>query len=93
MKALLKRIIPMAILQPTLKVKHALYIWILRNFAKDFSQSGETIVVRRLMSRFPERNFVEIGANDGITVSTTLGLIVDGWTGLLSSVAWAIFAV
>ena len=54
----------------------------LQHFQRDFSQLGETVVVRRLLKAFPERNFVEIGANDGITVSTTYGLALEGWSGL-----------
>jgi FkbM family methyltransferase len=49
---------------------------------RDFSEAGETVAVRRIMRRFPERSFVEIGANDGVTTSTTFGLVRDGWQGL-----------
>jgi FkbM family methyltransferase len=53
-----------------------------RRLVRDFSQSGETQVIRRLMKPFPERDFVEVGANDGISLSATFGLVVDGWRGL-----------
>ena len=58
-------------------------LWILQSWFRDYSQHGETIAVRRLASRFGDRTFVEIGANDGVIGSTTLGLLKDGWTGFL----------
>lgn len=48
---------------------------------KDFSQAGETVAVRRLTKKRYGGVFVEIGANDGVRLSTTLGLIKSGWSG------------
>ena len=48
---------------------------------KDFSQAGETIAVREITKKRFGGIFVEIGANDGISVSTTYGLLKGGWSG------------
>src|SRR5207248_210720 len=52
-----------------------------RKFFRDYSQAGETLAVRRILKDHPNKTFVEIGANDGITFSATLGLLEDGWSG------------
>ncbi|TVL98266.1 MAG: hypothetical protein CV087_21545 [Candidatus Brocadia sp. WS118] len=61
------------------------YSWmrtkIFRYLFRDYSQAGETIAVRKALKEWPNKVFVEIGANDGVTVSTTLGLLEEGWTG------------
>lgn len=54
---------------------------ILKYFFRDYSQNGETIFIRKLAKEFSERTFVEIGANDGVTISTTYGLLLDKWQG------------
>src|SRR5687768_4325905 len=82
MKEAIKRALPQSIVPKIGVVTGLVRNWILRTFAKDFSQLGETVAVRRLMRGFPERTFVEVGANDGMTVSTTYGLVLDGWSGL-----------
>lgn len=48
---------------------------------RDYSQAGETIAVRKITRRRYGGLFVEIGANDGISLSTTYGLLKDGWQG------------
>ena len=48
---------------------------------RDFSQAGETVVVRQITKKRYGGVFVEIGANDGISLSTTYGLLKDGWSG------------
>jgi len=56
--------------------------WAMRNIQRDYSQSRETIAVREILGNRRTRGiFVEVGANDGVTISTTLGLIKDGWSG------------
>src|SRR5271166_1467025 len=82
MKAILKRILPKPLVVMLGSVSGRIRSLYLQHFQRDFSQLGETVVVRRLLKAFPERNFVEIGANDGITVSTTYGLALEGWSGL-----------
>jgi len=54
----------------------------MRIIRRDYSQSGETIAIRDILgNRGVNGIFVEVGANDGLTVSTTLGLLKDGWSG------------
>ncbi len=50
----------------------------------DYSQAGETVAIRDLLQkRKGEKGFfIEIGANDGVTVSATFGLMMNGWSGL-----------
>ena len=82
MKAFLKRILPRAVSVRLGVLSGKIRGWYLRHFERDFSESGETVAVRRILAEDAERTFVEIGANDGVTVSTTYGLILDGWSGL-----------
>jgi FkbM family methyltransferase len=55
-----------------------------RYLTNDYSQSGETGIIRELLQKGKDETgfFIEIGANDGITVSNTFGLIKKGWAGL-----------
>jgi FkbM family methyltransferase len=54
----------------------------MRTIHRDYSQSKETIAVREILGNRGARGvFVEVGANDGMTISTTLGLLKDGWSG------------
>lgn len=50
---------------------------------KDYSQYGEQRIVEAYFAANPplRRNFLDIGANDGITLSNTYGLVLAGWTG------------
>ena len=82
MKAFLKRILPRAISVRLGVLSGKIRGWYLRHFRRDFSESGETVAVRRILQGIAEPTFVEIGANDGVTVSTTYGLLLDGWSGL-----------
>ena len=64
-----------------------LRIWFFRAkmaLMNDYSQSGETRVIRGLLpkKRSGAGFFVEIGANDGVTVSSTYGLVKRGWSGI-----------
>lgn len=59
--------------------KHFFY----RTFFNDFSQAGETIFCRRFFrNQNTQKYFVEIGANDGITFSTSYGLVLENWAGI-----------
>lgn len=49
---------------------------------RDYSESGETVAVREIVGDIRNPFFVEVGANDGRVVSTTYGLMLDGWRGL-----------
>jgi len=49
---------------------------------RDYSQSGETVAIRKILRGTPKPFFVEVGANDGRFVSSTYGLMLDGWSGL-----------
>lgn len=62
------------------RVKHSIDKYLF----SDFSQAGETKAIRKILGvgRPYSGYFVEIGANDGVTLSTTLGLLKDGWSGL-----------
>lgn len=82
MKALLKRILPKVVVYRLGDLVSKIRTFVLLNFARDFSQLGETVAVRRLLKGYPDRTFVEIGANDGVTASNTYGLLLDGWSGL-----------
>lgn len=50
----------------------------------DYSQAGETIYILNLLQKKKTEKgfFVEIGANDGKTVSNTYGLVKKGWSGI-----------
>jgi FkbM family methyltransferase len=84
MKKLLKKYIPAQLWsllrQKYYKSKEDYYKLILN----DYSQAGETIVIRNILNGRKTKKgfFVEIGANDGITVSSTFGLVKEGWSGL-----------
>jgi FkbM family methyltransferase len=54
----------------------------LRICCNDYSQFGETRIIRQIFKGKTTGMFVEIGANDGRTVSSTLGLVRDGWSGI-----------
>lgn len=58
-------------------LKHQLEQYLFR----DYSQKSETQGVRKTLKNYPSKFFVEIGSNDGITYSTTYGLLLDGWSG------------
>jgi FkbM family methyltransferase len=49
---------------------------------RDYSQSGETVAIRKILRDTANPFFVEVGANDGRFVSSTYGLMLDGWKGL-----------
>ena len=55
-----------------------------RILSNDYSQAGETkIILELLRDRINGKGyFVEIGANDGVTVSGSFGLVRNGWSGL-----------
>lgn len=84
MKKLLKKIIPFrlwnALRNGYYKTKELYSKYILY----DYSQAGETVAIRDLLQkRIGEKGFfIEIGANDGVTVSGTFGLMMNGWSGL-----------
>ena len=82
MKTLLKKILPKPLASGLGAITGRIRAFYLRLFRRDYSQLGETVAVRNLLRNHPERTFVEIGANDGVTVSTTYGLVLDGWTGV-----------
>lgn len=50
--------------------------------AVDVSQAGETQLIRELTGKAKTGYFVEVGANDGLTLSNTYGLMLDGWSGV-----------
>ncbi|MBS1508429.1 MAG: FkbM family methyltransferase [Bacteroidetes bacterium] len=77
-KSLIKRVLP----DQVVKIISTTRVNVNKSLSKDYSQSGETKFIRDVMKDYPERDFVEIGANDGVTVSTTLGLIKSGWRGI-----------
>lgn len=54
---------------------------LIQSVVRDYSQAGETVAVRRLTRRKYGGIFVEIGANDGVSLSTTYGLLQSGWQG------------
>ncbi len=79
-KSCLRALVPAALWQKGSTIKHFLD----KRLYADFSQAGETKAIRKALgvNRKYSGFFVEIGANDGVTLSTTLGLVKDGWSGL-----------
>jgi FkbM family methyltransferase len=82
MKEVLKKILPRPVIVQFGALFGRIRTFYLQHFQRDFSQLGETVAARRILKNFPDRTFVEVGANDGVTVSATYGLLVDGWSGL-----------
>ena len=82
-KNLIKRLLPQPVYQFGVRCYTPVKCWIYQHLFDDYSQNGETIVLRNLAKAFDERTFVEIGANDGVTISTSYGLVLEGWRGWL----------
>jgi FkbM family methyltransferase len=68
---------------------HSLYDWVfkyrlppIRRAFDDTSEHGELPLLQRLAVG-SNQFLVDVGANDGITVSNSYGLIVRGWEGIL----------
>jgi len=80
LKRLIRDLTPPIVWRQASGVKHSID----KHLLPDFSQAGETNAIRKMLGvgRNYDGYFVEIGANDGITLSTTLGLLKDGWAGL-----------
>lgn len=58
----------------------------------DESQNGEATLLRRLTNEFEcEKFFVDVGANDGVTISNSLPFIKEGWRGIMIEPAPAVF--
>ena len=55
----------------------------LRRFLGDTSEHGELALLRQLSDGSPKQLIVDVGANDGITVSNSYGLILRGWEAIL----------
>lgn len=93
MKQLLKKIIPVrlwkALREGYSRLKESYFKYILN----DYSQAGETVCIRELLQKKHGETgfFVEIGANDGVTVSGTYGLMRKGWSGLSVEANPAVF--
>ena len=50
----------------------------------DPSQNGEVTVLKELVSRFVcERVLIDVGANDGVTMSNSLPFVKNGWRAIL----------
>ena len=59
---------------------------------EDKSQNGEVTLLKRLVNEFACQNFlVDVGANDGITISNSFPFIRAGWGGILIEPAPAVF--
>src|SRR4051812_46949192 len=52
-------------------------------FRDDPSQAGEVTALRRIVRPDWPRALVDVGANDGRTVSNTYTFVRDGWTAVL----------
>lgn len=48
---------------------------------KDYSQSGEQKIILDYFEGF-RGTFLDVGANDGVTLSNTWALVVSGWSGV-----------
>ena len=89
MKTILKAFLPPR-LRNVLRHKYQQYL----AWRGDYSQAGETIEIRKLLHRRRGEKgfFVELGANDGVTVSSTFGLVKDGWSGIAVEANPAVYA-
>ncbi len=80
MKDFIKKIIPN-------RIWSLVRWWFFRskmNLLNDYSQTGETKIIKELLNKKKGETgfFIEIGANDGITLSNTYGLLKKGWGGI-----------
>lgn len=93
MKALLKKIIPVRLWKTLCAGYHKPKELYFKKVLRDYSQAGETVNIRKLLKKNKGEKgfFIEIGANDGVTVSSTFGLIKNGWSGLCVEANPAIF--
>jgi FkbM family methyltransferase len=58
----------------------------------DPSQAGEATLLKRLVHDFVcEKFIIDVGANDGVTISNSLPFIKDGWRAILIEPAPAVF--
>ncbi len=58
----------------------------------DLSQSGEATLLRQLVAEFVCQKFiVDVGANDGVTISNSLPFLNAGWQAILIEPAPAVF--
>jgi len=58
----------------------------------DPSQNGEVAVLKELVSRFVcEEVLIDVGANDGVTISNSLPFIQNGWRAILLEPAPKVF--
>jgi FkbM family methyltransferase len=91
---MLKAIVPSAWVNALSRIYHRLKGWYFKHLMHDYSEARETMEIRRLLraKKGDKRFFVELGANDGVTLSSTLGLIRDGWSGLAVEANPAVFA-
>jgi FkbM family methyltransferase len=87
MKAIVRAILPSWLWKALRRQYHS-------HVRRDYSQSGETIEIRRLLKKNRGEGgfFVELGANDGVMFSSTLGLLKDGWSGLAVEANPTVFA-
>ena len=63
--------------------KGCLYTWLYSGSRKIFSQCGQDLIVDYMTPPYSDRLFIDFGANDGITGSSTYLLEHHGWKGLL----------
>jgi FkbM family methyltransferase len=91
---MLNGIVPSAWVNALSPRYHRLKGWYFKYVMHDYSEAGETMEIRRLLRSREKANrfFVELGANDGVTLSSTLGLLRDGWSGLAVEPNPAVFA-
>lgn len=84
MKTIVKKIIPIFLWNILCNFYYKSIELYFKYFLNDYSQSRETASIRELLQKTKEEKgyFIEIGANDGITVSSTFGLVKNGWFGL-----------
>jgi FkbM family methyltransferase len=58
----------------------------------DSSQSGETVLLKKLAAEFScEKWIIDVGANDGVTISNSLPFVELGWRAILIEPAPAVF--
>lgn len=87
LKAFAKKVLPKPLLHAVRKARA-----IRKVFAVDHSQAGEITLLRKLVNDFEcQKCIIDVGANDGVTISNSLPFVKSGWRAILIEPAPAVF--